>query len=149
MRVWNGMPATELTVANWRKSSASNPSGSCVELAELPGGKVAMRNSRDKSGPALVYSRAAVAAFLRRLKNGELDGLVSLLSPVSIEPLRSECETFTPTGGKTACGQVLEGGVWLRMHPAAGHPQAFPARSSRRHCNTASGEPGQGWQRKR
>ena len=31
-QVGNGMPATELTGAVWRKSRYSNPSGCCVEL---------------------------------------------------------------------------------------------------------------------
>jgi len=79
MQFDNGMPADRLTMARWRKSQASNPSGSCVEMAELPGGTVAVRNSRDKSGPALVYPRAELAAFLLGIKNGEFDSLMSLL----------------------------------------------------------------------
>jgi len=77
MQPGSGMPANRLTTAHWRKSQASNPSGSCVEIAELPGGKVAVRNSRDKAGPALIYPRAELAAFLLGLKNGEFDGLLS------------------------------------------------------------------------
>ena len=79
MQFDNGMPADRLTMAHWRKSQASNPSGSCVEIAELPGGQAAVRNSRDTSGPALVYPRAELAAFLLGIKTGELDGLMSLL----------------------------------------------------------------------
>lgn len=59
----------------WRKSTASNPSGNCVELAELAGGDVALRNSRFPAGPVLVGSRAAVAAFVRAARSGELDDL--------------------------------------------------------------------------
>ena len=58
MQFDSGMVADRLTMARRRKSRASNPSGSCVEIAELPGWKVAVCNSRDKSGPALVYPRA-------------------------------------------------------------------------------------------
>jgi hypothetical protein len=77
MQLDNGMPADRLTMAHWRKSRVSNPSGSCVEIAELPAELVAVRNSRDKSGPALIYPRAELAAFLRGAKNGEFDGLLS------------------------------------------------------------------------
>lgn len=59
----------------WRKSTASNPSGNCVELAPLTGGDIAMRNSRDPHGPVLVYTRAEIAAFLEGARRGEFDDL--------------------------------------------------------------------------
>jgi len=59
----------------WRKSTASNPSGNCVELAVLAGGDVALRNSRFPSGPVLIGTRDAVAAFVRAARSGELDDL--------------------------------------------------------------------------
>ena len=76
MQATNGARADQLTAGtNWRKSSASNPSGNCVELAALADGAVAMRNSRYPAGPALVYTRAEVAAFLAGIKSGEFDDL--------------------------------------------------------------------------
>ena len=77
MYVNNGMSVSFLTTARWRKSSASNLSGSCVEIAELPDGMIAIRNSRDKSGPALIYRRAELTGFLRSVKAGEFDSLLS------------------------------------------------------------------------
>jgi Domain of unknown function (DUF397) len=43
---YNGMPASRLRLAAWRKSRYSNPGGNCVEMAELLAGSVAVRNSR-------------------------------------------------------------------------------------------------------
>jgi hypothetical protein len=75
MQVTNGVAASELGSLHWRKSSASNPSGNCVEVAALPGGDVAMRNSRHPAGAALIYTRAEIAAFLAGVRNGEFDDL--------------------------------------------------------------------------
>jgi len=75
MQVSNGISADQLAPVRWRKSRASNPSGSCVEIAELPSDEIAVRNSRQPSGPALVYTRAEVVAFLTGVKNGEFDDL--------------------------------------------------------------------------
>jgi hypothetical protein len=64
----------------WRKSSASNPTGNCVELAdlrELRGDAIAVRNSRHPNGPVLVYPRAAMAAFFSAIRAGEFDDLAS------------------------------------------------------------------------
>jgi Domain of unknown function (DUF397) len=74
-QVNNGIPADQLAPVSWRKSRVSNPSGSCAEVAELPGGAIAVRNSRHPSGPALIYTHAEVAAFLMGVKNGEFDDL--------------------------------------------------------------------------
>jgi hypothetical protein len=75
---YNGMPADQLTTADWQKSRFSNPSGNCVEMAELPGaGSIAVRNSRDPDGPALVYTLDEIVAFIRGAKNGDFDNLIS------------------------------------------------------------------------
>ncbi|MEH0424252.1 DUF397 domain-containing protein [Streptomyces sp. B21-083] len=74
--VYNGMAAARLEVA-WQKSRHSNSQGSCVEFARLPGGEVAVRNSRFPDGPALVYTRAEIEAMLLGIKDGEFDHLTS------------------------------------------------------------------------
>jgi hypothetical protein len=75
MQITNGMSAHDLASAEWRKSSASNPSGNCVEVAALTDGGVAVRNSRHPDGPVLIYTRGEVAAFLVGVRNGEFDDL--------------------------------------------------------------------------
>ncbi|HEX5568895.1 MAG TPA: DUF397 domain-containing protein [Streptomyces sp.] len=74
--VYNGMAARDLHGVVWHKSSHSNSQGACVELARLPGGDVAVRNSRDPEGPALVFTSAEVSAMLLGVKDGEFDHLV-------------------------------------------------------------------------
>ena len=74
-QITNGVPASRLRGVTWRKSRHSNPSGNCVELAELPAGGLAVRNSQHPRGPALICTGAEVAAFLQRVKDGELDGV--------------------------------------------------------------------------
>jgi hypothetical protein len=59
----------------WRKSTVSNPSGNCVELAELDGGEIAVRNSRHPTGPTLIYTRAEISAFILGVRGGEFDDL--------------------------------------------------------------------------
>ena len=60
----------------WQKSGRSNPSGNCVELAGLPDGGVAMRNSRHPDGPVLVYTRDEIAAFVGGARDGDFDNLI-------------------------------------------------------------------------
>src|SRR6266568_671308 len=67
---YNGIPATELDV-QWRKSSYSNSQGNCVEFAAMADGSVAVRNSRDPKGPALLYTRAEIVAMIAGVKDGE------------------------------------------------------------------------------
>ena len=70
--VRNGMPASRLHGAAWVKSRRSGPTGgNCVEVAFLPGGEVAMRNSRHPDGPALVFTAAEWDAFLGGAAEGD------------------------------------------------------------------------------
>jgi hypothetical protein len=74
----NGVPAGELLGVTWQKSRRSNPSGNCVELAKLPhDGGIAVRNSRDPDGPALIYTLAEVEAFILGARDGDFDNLIT------------------------------------------------------------------------
>jgi hypothetical protein len=77
-RTRNIICSSLLAAATWQKSHHSNPSGECVEMAALPSTGIAIRNSRDPDGPALICTRAEVGAFIQGAKNGEFDLLVAL-----------------------------------------------------------------------
>jgi hypothetical protein len=74
--IYNGISAARLDGAAWKKSERSNSQGACVELARLDAATVAMRNSRDPEGAALIYPAEAVRAMVSALRGGEFDHLI-------------------------------------------------------------------------
>lgn len=77
-QTYNGMPVSVLPPLQWQKSRRSNPSGNCVEMAALPGGGgIAVRNSRDPDGPALIYTLEEIVAFLAGARDGDFDNLIA------------------------------------------------------------------------
>jgi Domain of unknown function (DUF397) len=66
------MRTDDLNGAVWRKSSYSGGSGgNCVEVAGNLPGTIAVRDSKNPEGPALVFSPAAFAAFVGGVRDGE------------------------------------------------------------------------------
>lgn len=66
------MTDLDLTGARWHKSSRSTGNGNCVEIAELSG-RVVVRDTKDRQGPALVFTPAEWQAFVAGAKAGEFD----------------------------------------------------------------------------
>ncbi len=60
----------DLTGAKWFKSTKSANNGQCVEVAFVDG-QVAVRDSKNPSGPALVFSVAEWSAFVGGVAAGE------------------------------------------------------------------------------
>ena len=61
---------TDLSRAVWHKSTRSNGSGgACVEVADNLPGVIAVRDSKNPDGPALIVSRDAWAGFITRLRD--------------------------------------------------------------------------------
>jgi Domain of unknown function (DUF397) len=58
-------------VADWRKSTKSGSHG-CVEVARVAG-RVAIRDSKDQSGPMLLVTLAEWKAFITGIRSGEFD----------------------------------------------------------------------------
>jgi hypothetical protein len=64
----------DVNSADWRKSSYSGANGgNCVEVARNLPGVVAIRDSKDPDGPALVFSPAVWEAFTAGLQDGKAD----------------------------------------------------------------------------
>ena len=73
--VYNGMPAGDLPDVQWRLAGGGDGSG--VEMAKLPDGQIAVRNSADPDGPALIYTRAEIEALIGGAQDGDFDALLA------------------------------------------------------------------------
>jgi hypothetical protein len=59
----------------WRKASFSADQGACVELAPLPDGRVAVRNSNHPDAGTVLFTRREMDAWVQGAKAGEFDDL--------------------------------------------------------------------------
>jgi hypothetical protein len=67
------MNAIELSAAEWRKSTYSNGQSNCVEVAANLDGIVAVRDSKDPHGPALIFTPDQWQRFAAGVKSGDFD----------------------------------------------------------------------------
>ncbi|MRH92969.1 DUF397 domain-containing protein [Nocardia sp. SYP-A9097] len=63
----------DLTDAHWYKSSYSESGSQCVEIAFLDEGVVGVRDSKNPTGPALLFSSADWTAFTAGVKDRRFD----------------------------------------------------------------------------
>ncbi|WP_157110452.1 DUF397 domain-containing protein [Nocardia anaemiae] len=61
----------DLSGAEWFKSSRSASGKDCVEVAHLDGGLVGVRDSKNPTGPALVFTPTQWDTFTAGIQNGE------------------------------------------------------------------------------
>ena len=61
----------DLSQASWRKSTHS-ASGSCVEVAFVDEA-IAVRDSKQRTGPVLLFTAAEWEAFTAGVRDGEFD----------------------------------------------------------------------------
>lgn len=64
-----------LSTLAWYKAARSTSNGACVEIAPADG-MIAVRDSKDPTGPVLRYTQAEWAAFLDGAKKGEFDSVL-------------------------------------------------------------------------
>ena len=58
----------------WIKSSLSFSNSNCVEVADLPGGRIGVRHSKHPDAAVLAFTPGEWHAFLGGVRNGEFDG---------------------------------------------------------------------------
>ncbi|TDC49897.1 DUF397 domain-containing protein [Jiangella ureilytica] len=117
----NGVTASDIPHAVWRKSSKSGAQGNCVEVAPLPTGTIAVRNSRHPDGPALIFTQDEMTAFVDGAKAGEFDDpLATEPPPVAPAPGAATPDSGTPARYRaigneleSLTGQLLEGDTVL------------------------------------
>jgi hypothetical protein len=60
------------STANWKKSSLSMGNGNCIEIAQVSG-RYLIRDSKNRFGPTLQFTRDEWRAFLGGVHNGEFE----------------------------------------------------------------------------
>ncbi|WP_282778003.1 DUF397 domain-containing protein [Nocardia sp. CC201C] len=63
----------DLSGAAWFKSTRSATQDTCVEAAHLSAGHVGVRDSKNPTGPALIFTPDAWDVFVSGVRNGEFD----------------------------------------------------------------------------
>ncbi|WP_040687814.1 DUF397 domain-containing protein [Nocardia vinacea] len=61
----------DLSKAKWFKSSRSESGAKCVEVAWLDEGRVGVRDSKNPTGPALIFTPGEWDAFAAGVQDGE------------------------------------------------------------------------------
>jgi hypothetical protein len=77
MEISNGMPASGLGSDGWVKPWSGSNGGDCLEAKKLSGGRVALRQSTDPDGPALILRPNEIRAFIDGAKAGLADDLLT------------------------------------------------------------------------
>ncbi|MFI9332073.1 DUF397 domain-containing protein [Kitasatospora sp. NPDC052868] len=66
------MTVPGIAVRDWYKSSYSAQANDCVETCRLASRGMAVRDSKDPDGPALLFAAEAWSSFLAGVRSGDL-----------------------------------------------------------------------------
>ncbi|MGH3548128.1 MAG: DUF397 domain-containing protein [Pseudonocardiaceae bacterium] len=66
-----------LAATPWRISSFSGNNGTCVQIAALPDGRIAVRNSNRPDDGVVLFTPAEMTAWIHGVKAGEFDDLTT------------------------------------------------------------------------
>lgn len=69
--------AADLGTEGWHKPWSGSNGGNCVEAKILGDGRIALRQSTDPDGPALIYTHPEISAFITGAKAGAADFLLT------------------------------------------------------------------------
>ncbi|WP_075739118.1 DUF397 domain-containing protein [Streptomyces acidiscabies] len=67
----------ELGTRGWHKPWSGSNNGNCLEAKKLDGGNIALRQSTDPRGPALICTPTEITEFIEAAKSGLADFLVT------------------------------------------------------------------------
>ncbi|MGH3768551.1 MAG: DUF397 domain-containing protein [Pseudonocardiaceae bacterium] len=67
------MAGTDSSITHWRTSSFSGNNGTCVEVAALPDGHIAVRNSNRPHDGVIHFTREELNAWINGIKAGGFD----------------------------------------------------------------------------
>ncbi|MCF2129282.1 DUF397 domain-containing protein [Strepomyces sp. STD 3.1] len=71
----SGTPSPQPGPHEWVKPWSDDAGGACVEVRRLGDGRIALRQSSDPDGPALVFTPHEMTRFLDGVKAGQADFL--------------------------------------------------------------------------
>jgi Domain of unknown function (DUF397) len=114
MEARNGISASDLGAEGWVKPWSGSNGGDCLEAKKLPGGQVALRQSTDPHGPALILQPNEIRAFINGAKAGLADDLLTLSGTTAVPGQRAMTTgTFpdTPCPGMSAGRPAKSAGI--------------------------------------
>ena len=121
------LAGSAMTGSTWVKSSLSFANGNCVEVSDLPGGTIGVRNSRDREGPCPPIHPGRVACLPRRRPQGRVR---RLRQDQDVEPRGPASRGERPVPGTSRPSPPPQTGGDGQARRAVGYPMTSVSLSS-------------------